>query len=547
MCLLFLILIGCGVFFIILKGKNPFSQAWDGEAFYRELSEFDARLVKSENFEKPEILNRALDKLERKALSAESHLSVLKRRRLLAHQDPRFIPAYQRAAQAAADALPSAEALAAVAVEALLLGNPSDEAGRTNIRTYGARITEPDLQALVLGLYIILGDFQDPAKAFKIPNKETLFSAPLPETDFAGPAKHFPLALDVLLLQIMAGDTPGALGRINTFLHNTELMDQNPELSLLVAEFFYDFDAPIRAAEIFSRFSDARSLARQADALWISGFASGSRNIWNLLLSPERSGEIADTGIISRTLYNLAASTENIEERRTNLRTFMEAGTQRDEYYVYGLIYYSRLLDTLQGIRTLEAAQIEYSGFLLNLELLRRRSEIWSIDQAVAETWLLLNQYPEDPRIYQWACYFFDLQRRYDETAELIRQAGYRHITGPWIDFHDSLRLIRAGQTEEALKRLKAIFPPNFIWQIPGNIARINEANHETAAALEYYETAAALVTDKKSASRILFRMSRCFRVLGKDQESKYALEESIRFDPDYLDARLELQRRETL
>ncbi|MDR0569015.1 MAG: hypothetical protein LBG87_07420 [Spirochaetaceae bacterium] len=539
-------LIGGGVAFTVLKGKNLFGpRSWDGEAFYRELAEFDALLVKPEVFEKPETLNRVLDKLERKALGVESYLSTLKRRRLLARQDPRFIPAYQKAAQSAAEALPSAEALAAVAAESLLLGSPViDAQTETALRVYASRLFEADLKPLAFSVYMLLGDLDDPVTAGAIPNKETLFSAVLPET--AGIPKKFDIPLNLLLLQILHGDTAGAGARINTMLQDSALTAQNPALVQLGAEFFYDFDTPLRAAELFAQFSDERSLARQADALWLSGYVSGARNIWNLLLAPEQKGEKpTSSAIAARSLYNLAATTERIEERRNNLRHFMETVTQKDDkYYIYGLIYYSRLLDAPQSIQVLESAQFDYADFLLDLELLRRYSDIWSLDKAVSETWLLLNRYAEDPRIYQWACYFFDLQRRYDETAELIRQAGYRQISGPWMDFHDALRLMRTGQTDSAEKQLKGAFSAHSSWQIPANIARILETKHDPAGALSYYEIAAPLAKDKKASAKILFRMSRCFYALRREQESGYALEQALQFDPDYLNARLELQRR---
>jgi tetratricopeptide (TPR) repeat protein len=441
--------------------------------------------------------------------------------------------------------LPSSEALAAAAAEALLLGSPAiDQETERKLRIYSSRLSEEPLKPVALGVHILLEDLRDPVKAETIPNKETLFSAVAPETKGFG---SFDLSVDLLLLQILQGDIPGASARINSLLHDSGVLARRPDLLQLAAEFFYDFDAPLRAAELFAQSSDQRSLARQADSLWLSGYVSGSRNLWNLLLAPERSGaDNADSAITARSLYNLAATTENPDEKRANLYNFMKqfsATGKGDAYYVYGLIYYSRLLEASHSIQVLETAETE-GHVLLDLELLRRRSGTWTIEKSVAETWLLVNQYPDDPRIYQWGCYFFDLQRRYDETAELIRQAELRQIAAPWIDFHIALRLLREGRLNEGMERLNAIVPPHFMWQVPADIARIMEISHDPSGALEYYETAASLVKDRKSAAKILFRMSRCFRALGKEQESLYALEESLRFDPDYLDARLELQRR---
>ncbi|MDR2536648.1 MAG: hypothetical protein LBD29_11525 [Treponema sp.] len=545
------LLAGGGVYFFAFHKRNAGS-AGDGEAFYRELADFDGLLVKSESFEKPETLNRRLDRLERNALSVESHLSILKRRRLLARQDSRFVLPYQKAAQEAAEAIPSSEALAAIAAEAILLNQPVlEEETKAKIRRYSARLSEPNLKPLALGLYIILGDLRDSAKAETIPNKKTLFSAVVPETRTSNTGSlNLDLVINLLLLQIMQNDTAGASIQINNLLHNPRLVSEHPELVQLGAEFFYDFGSPLQGAELFAQFSDERSIARQADALWLSGYPSGARNLWNLLLSPEQSGpgdSDSSPAISARSLYNLAATTENLGEKRANLYKFLEefsgvTDNNDQSYYIFGTIYYTRLLDRTQSIEILEKEQTLRHP-LLDLELLRRRGETWTLDKTIAETWLLVNRYADDPRIYQWACYFFDLQRRHEETAQLITEAGYRRVTGPWIDFHDSLRLIREGQLEAAEQQLKAIVQPAFIWQVTANIGRILEIQRDPGAALEYYEIAAALVKEKKSAAKIQFRKSHCFRALHQEQESRNALEQSIQLDPEYLSASLEIQR----
>lgn len=555
------LLIAGGIwFFTLWGGNNPFSRtgSGDGEAFYRELAEFDALLVKSESFEKPETLNRALDRLAKRALGVESHLSILKRRRLLARQDPRFIVPYQKAAQDVAEAIPSSESLAAVAVEAMLRGDPviAGETG-TQLRRYGSRLSETMLKPLALSLYILLGDLQDPFRAAAIPNKEALYSAVLPETMIGAAAPlNFDLITDLVILRIFRGDIPGATEQLNTLIRQPAAVSGNPEFLRLAAEFFYDYDNPLRAAELFSQFSDEQSMARQADALWRAGYVSGARNLWTLLLSPKQSeegGSYVSEEIKTRSLYNLATTTEDSKEKIADLERFLAQGPELvdnfgdgqdggQSYYTYGTIYYTRLLDTPQSILILEKEQTGFNP-LLDLELLRRRGEMWPVDKTMAETWLLLNRYPEDPRIYQWACYFFDRQRRYEETALLMKEADHRQINDTWTALHESVRLIREGRLEEAEQRLIAIAPPQVTWQVPANMARILEIRHDPAGALEYYETASTLVQEKKSAAEIRFRISRCFSALDQAQESRRALEQALQFDPEYFSARLELQR----
>lgn len=550
--LLFLML-GLLCFFIFYSGGSFFADgdAEDGDAFYQELKDFDALVLEHTPFEKPEILNQALDKLEKKNLGVESHLSILKRRRFLAQEDSRFIRPYQEAAQKVAEDMPFSESLAAIAAEALLLEHSSIPQEITaKLRDYASRLSETKLKPLGLSLYVLLGDMENPIKAAAIPNKETLFSMTLPAAYSTALAQD--LAIDLTILRIFEGDIPGAAAQIQSMIQTRGAAA--PDVLTFGAEFFYDYDDPRRAAEIFSQLSDEKSLARQADALWLADYIPGAQNIWTALVSPKQgTPEDSDfsSEIQARSLYNLAATTQNREEETGYLTSLLaelsnpslvKDNPPLTSYYIYGIIRYTRLLDTAQSVELLEKDRFRKTP-LIGLELIRRQRDIWSVDRVVGETWLLINRYPEDARLYQWGSYLFDYQRRYNEISLLINNAEYYHIHGIWMDLYNSLQLVRDGQLEAGEQQLKAIAPGNVIWQIPANIARILEAQRSPSAALAYYETAAALVKNKEAAARIQFRISYCLRSLDRNQESRQALEKALEFNPDYLSARLELRR----
>jgi tetratricopeptide (TPR) repeat protein len=558
---LLLLILGLLCFFVFYSGGSFFapSNAGDGDAFYRELKEFDALLVDREPFEKPEILNRALDKLEKKALGVESHLSILKRRRSLAQADPRFIHPYQAATQKVAKDMPFSEPLAALAAEALLLEHPSiPKEIAVPLRDYASRLSETKLKPLALSIYVLLGDMQNPIKAAAIPNRETFFSMVLPEKGIgASEALKQDLAIDLAILRIFAGDQAEATAHINSMMQNGGATSQ--EILRFAAEFFYDYGNPLKAAEIFSQYADETSLARQADALWLAAYIPGARNIWTALVSPEQGtgdGSGSSSIIKARSLYNLAATSANQEEEADYLIRLLIHLSAPEEvadpqlrsqaleqlYHIYGTIRYTRLLDTPQSISILEQDTSMHNP-LIDLELLRRQRDIWSVDRVIAETWLLINRYSEDARMYQWGCYLFNYQRRYDEILLLIKNAEYYHISGLWMAIYNGLQLVTEGRLEEGEQQLKSISDATDIWQVPANIARILEARRSPAAALDYYEIASTLVKDKKAAARIQFRISYCLRSLDRNQESRQALEKALELNPDYLNARLELRR----
>ncbi|MDR3333903.1 MAG: tetratricopeptide repeat protein [Treponema sp.] len=524
--------------FFSSKGRGVASTAQTGNSLYQGLQDFDTLMRDAP--EQTAMLNATLNLLGKQAVGVESHLSVLKRRRLLAQKDLRFLPQYQQLAQEAAAAFPVSEPLAAVAVESLLMGNaPVHEETAAQLTGYASRLST--LSSLALGVYILTGTLADPTRAALIPNKEVLFSATLPGEVASD------LTINLMVLRVLDKDIAGVTTQLNGLLSPSAGTAQEP-IRRFAAEFFYDYGDPLRAARLFSQFPDETSMVRQADALWLSNHISNARNIWTILVSPEQAGKLQSDVSKTRSLYNLAVTAPDPKEERSYLeRIFRETGVQEvqsSSYYEYVIIRYTRLLDTPQSIALLEQEQSRHSP-LLDLELLRRRRDTWSLAKTVGETWLLLGQYPEDPRLYQWGAYFFDFQRQYDETALLLKNAGYHHISGPWVDLHEGLRLVREGHLEEGQQRLDAIRPLSTAWQVPANIAWILESRRSTAAALDFYKTAASLVrtSDTEAAAKIQFRIGHCLRALGRQQESRQALEEALALNPDYLNARLELRR----
>jgi tetratricopeptide (TPR) repeat protein len=526
-------LILCGsLAFVHFFAKNPAQLAGNETGFSQALRDFDTFLVVSEETANLGQINRSLDKLEKKAISVESHLSVLKRRRLLAQRDERFLPAYQKAAQKVAAYFPASEQLAVVASESLLWTDTAIEDEAANqLRSYAIRLISPDFRSSALSIYVLLDDLDDPMKAAAIPGREALFNRNLEQ-------EHF--LINDAILHILSGDNAAAAVQVNDML-------TRPDVSVaarqFAAEFFYDYDKLIQSAEIFAQFSDETSLLRQADALWLSGNTQNARALWTALCSsmqPE---------IQARSLYNLASSESDSSKAAAYLERLSATLQTADidkisaPYMVYGIIQYTRLLPVPAAIANLEGQQVQDPLFAL--EMIRREREVWTQEKAVAQTWLLVNKYPKDERLYQWAGWLFDFQRRYDEAAVLLKNALYNQVHGDWTILYESIALIQKNELGTALERLGTVTGEPALWSVNANIARILEVRHATEEALGHYEQAAALEKSSENAARIQFRMSRCLRTLGRDKESRAALETALRLNPDYLAALAELRRLE--
>ena len=542
-----------GIFFFTIHGEGGSGEA--GGDFPRMLAEFDLLAERPEGVS-PERLNSLLEGLEKKALSVESHLSVLKRRRNLARYSgfpperaALFIRAYGEAAARISGCFPHSDPLAALAAEALFLGDPliAPETAAA-LEEILARIRDPAFRPLALSLYVLAGKLGDPQSAADVPQGEVLLASAIP---LVSEKEGEQFLVNRGILRLLAGDIPGCGALVKTLLAGPPgggggfpetAWSPAPETLRFGAEFLYDFGDPLESAELFSRFSDEKSLARQADALWLAGYGDTARNLWRGLALSPNAGGAKDQDRIARSLYNLAAAAPPGEKAAYLERFFAEQQLSPSPALTYGILAYTRLLDTPRAVVVLEEQDLKNEG-LLDLELLKRRRDLWTIDRTVAELWLLLGRHPQDERLYQWGAAYFDLQKRYEETAVLIKTAGYNHLRGDWIDLSQGLRLIREGRLDEGEALLRGLSGRS--WQADAAVARILEARRSPSAALEYYETAASRVGDKKSAARIQLNVARCLRALGRNREIRRVLEYAGDLDPENLNVRLELRRLE--
>jgi tetratricopeptide (TPR) repeat protein len=548
------LLLAGGLFFIVkYSGRTLFPPKKAGEesGFYRKLRDYDgsaARMAASPESADPGRLLHMLDGLEKEALGVETRLSVLKRRRALASEfsapaagaDP-FLVSYRDAALREAAAFPFSQPLAAAAAEALIRsaaegGNGGLRAAAETARDYGALLAEPSLLPLSMAVFILAGDMGDPGRAAAIPRGRERLEA-FTEADGAASGGEA-LAADGAILALLRGDIREAGTQIRTLLKPRDAAPIPPKNLRLAAEFFYDFGLPEQAAELFSRFpGDPQSIARQADALWLSGRGEAARSLWAVLAGTGRDDVNPKT--LQRCLYNLALGAEDRAEKTV----WFERLLAGDAKGLYGTIGYSRLMDDRRAIAFLESSGLPEREGLADLELLRRRQAVWPVDRIVPETWLLLGRHPEDQALYQWGACFFDRQRHYGETAQLLRIAEHRGFSDPWIALHKALGCILEGKLEEGETLLRGIDGENALWQIPANIGRVLEARRSPAEALEYYETAAARVGGREDAAKIQLRIARCLRALGREQESRRSLEYGLSLDGENLRIRLELER----
>ena len=558
------------VIFILIWGRDLHKDPEVQESsFAVELKKFDLLDVQKQVLEgeNPERIETRLSRLQKLARNAEEQLSALKRRRILAVTDRRFIPGYAKAAKEAAETFAYSSPLAATAAEAVLMDNPSLSGdSQALLRTYARRVSQNRFELLELCLYILAGDMENPDKAIGQAAGTGRLENLLSQDLSAIPAHvRKDLLIDEFLLRANKNDIAGASQKLNNLLSSSGRETNDAGLLRMGAEFFYDHNNPLRAGELFIRLGGERDLARAADALVLAGEIPGARNIWLALSSSAgtQTAAAASWQSVSRSLYNLAASSSDKAEESAWLEKLFSRQTQMQRAQspraqapqtadtitkIFSVIRYTRLLDAKDSIAVLSEEDAGQNPYL-DLELLRRRLETLPPTRAAAEVWLLLGRHSGDEALYEWAAWYFDHQKLYTETGQVLKEAERKEMAGPWLDLHRSLALIREGKTTEGEKILKdAYFAGTSAanwragrqsdWRIPANLGRIQESRRAVSAALEYYEAAAALVKERKSAAQVQVRISRCLEALGRTAESRRALEAALELDPEDINIR---------
>jgi len=554
---LLLVLGGGLVFLYTTVGTAALRAAREEISFHRLLQDYDFRygqllgVGQAVNYHNLDSLSRDLDHLETMVEGVENWLSVLKRRRgLVSHSGAipgagfRFGEIYRQSSRRALRDFPFSEPIAAVVAAAVVRDVAITRETEEELREILPRLTDARFVPLRLNLHVLLGDFHSPERA-----AENLLEDGGLSLDFAAAAVGWEtdaILTSLAILRILDGETWEALSAIQTALARGQT---SPDFIRFAAEFIYDFGDPVRSAELFHMLPDDDARSRQADALWLAGYHEHARLIWAALAGTG--------GGATRDLYNLAVSAGTPEEAEGLFERLVMQGSPGDVYRGMGIVNFSRMLDAPRAIAFLESeAGVSGAdlvggvpvGALIELEILKRRTATGEVARITADTWMLLNRNPEVEGLFQWAAWYFGLQRNFTESAMLLRTAERNGFSGHWMGKHEALQLIRDGRFDAAIGKMEAIQEESPDWALAANLGRIFEARNASARALEYYRRALDLLMEAErgsyeTASVLQFRIARCLRTIGRVDESRVALLMALEFNPNNLNARLELGR----
>ena len=532
------------------------------DSFFLLLREYDAsaEIITGTDRELA-LLNRELDRIEKRAISVESWLSVLKRRRALAELHYPSEGTYRNSINRALKAFPSSQPLTALAAAALVKNTAINNQAEKKLREMLNALTEqeanlPNLRfdvssfdMLRLSLHILLGDFSGPKTA------SSWMTASMTAQMGEGLSSdgNEDLIMDLAILNILRANYRDAAYKIQTRLNSPLPVSGN--FIRFAGEYYYDFGDIRRSAELFSRLDDEQALIRQADALYLAGYTGSARSIWLILAGTDAAGMDADgtdaagtdaAGTLNEnSLYNLAVT----EEDQIQSVSFLEKLANAESLSVknsrqFGLIRYSRLFGHREAAAILGKPQNITPNFpYVDLEICRRSSHWQEPGRQVAEAWLLLDRNYDIENLYWWAAWKIFQQRYHDEAQILFNHAQRLMFTGEWVSVYKAIHLMYEGELGMAEKILHSIPSDTAEWHINANLGRIYESQRYPIRAIEQYELAALKVQNPKTASIIKSRIARCFFALGRVSEAYSALEHSLELDPDNVNAKFEYDK----
>ncbi len=406
--------------------------------FVENLNRFDTIFVQDNVSPSVEYLDFILNIAEEHALGVQNHLSLLKRRRLLAKEIPEYRIQYRNAAARSLEIFPYSEPISIIAGDALLLQkNELNENDKIDLSTYIKNISMRN-PLVLLGFYLFEGSARNFSTAKEIPQAaEIVISA----IDHVGKSEQSGLITSAAVLRIFAGNQNGAIGLVNKY--RTALLEQ-PRSAWFLAETLYDFDTPAAAASVLGSenypYVNSQSIIRLGDALYRMNKTDDARFFWNLLTFPEEAHEVPPQPVLEKALYNLAGTSHSDDEKLSRLKELLHITPD----HVLGTIMYSRLLNRQNAVSLLRQTLTEQDDPLIELELIRRNRGYSEPGKTAADTWMLLGRYPLEAELYQWASYFFQEMRMFEEAGQLEKNAGYNTIDAPWLTLQRALDCTRS-------------------------------------------------------------------------------------------------------
>ena len=570
----------------------------------------------------PDAFSSMLDNLEESSLGAQLRLSVLKRRRelvkyaFLQAQAPAggtagkqftaeyagdsryagFLDDYRRSAERAAREFPHSPPVCALASEALLrqavydgvlpAASPPAAAqnaelqtaseltgtvelkktieGLSNAMLYTGPLSQNVYTSLVFSFFSLSGIFGSLEETRARPDARTLFETaallpvyPAPEPASRKNAREN-LMIDAAILRLLDGVNGEELPFVTPLDPETT---QNPAVIRFLARYHYDFGSPLTAGELFSRLGGIDNLEMAAASLYLADRPESALTFWRAISDMPA----APPGPRLRSLYNIASLAPDSSVAGLE-KILIETGGEigKTDAALPAFVLYTRRLPAARALAVLEADERTGTEPLLDIELHKRNAERNGVLKTVGDTWLLLNRHQTEDMVYQWAAWYFEFQKLYDQSAFLKHFAERNTIDSRAVTINESLKAMRAENFTAAESLFRSLLddkpvdtgrkstgtPAMQSWLVYANLGLVQEIRRSPREALDSYLEALRLLpasglnpAGKKNMAKLYLHAARCYDLLRMPDATRTALEKALELDGDNVNIRMAATR----
>jgi tetratricopeptide (TPR) repeat protein len=503
-----LLVLICFLYVVFYMGVPLWGDRNFTSRFQQQLREYDALFEASKadsylrNYASLEKKLRSLEKLNatRQFATLQTTLSLLKRERAFVKYEKNFQPRYENNLRAAEKKYPHTVQLQALSIESTLKnGIPTIQDALKLEDGRGSQFIQTFLSVI--------------AEQYRAEEKELLLVDAALLSVTAAPEYRDPTVV-LYPLDLRQAES------MNTFR--------------FAAEYAYDAGNFPLASRLFALIPYDDALERAGDALFLGDDPDGARELW--LLSSN-----------ANSLYNYASlSGDPVEKMATLEKLLAQYSDPSQQSFLSGLILYTRLASEERAVAVLGASPYTAQIPLLDLELWRRTEKNYYPDRSLTELWRLIGRHVKDAQIYEYAAWYFGKSRRYEELALLLKNASLQGIDGKPLQYWRIMLDARSRDDHSTVRdALSALYEPaEPPWFARANAGRFSEAARSWQNAVDHYHRALAGTDNPQTKSRILQRIAACLAALGRNGESRSALEEAVSLDPANLSARSALNAR---
>ena len=505
-----------------------------------------------------------------------------------------FLSDYRRSAERAAREFPHSPPVCAVASEALLRDavyngilpaaagqnaalQSAEQHGAEEVKKimttieelskallYTGPLSQNVYTSLVFSFFSLSGIFGSLEETRARPDARTLFESaallsvsPAQEPENRKNAREN-LMIDAAVLRLLDGGNGDELPFITPLDPETT---HNPAVIRFLARYNYDFGDPLTAGELFSRLGGIDNLEMAAASLFLADRPESALTFWRAIADMPT----APAAPRLRSLYNIAslapdASVAGLE------KILIETGGDigQTDAALPAFVLYTRRLPADRALAVLESDERTGTEPLLDIELHKRNAERNGVLKTVGDTWLLLNRHQTNDMVYQWAAWYFEFQKLYDQSAFLKHFAEKNNVDSGAVTINESLRAMRAENFTAAESLFRSLLDTQPIdtgrkptgtpalqsWLVYANLGLLQELRRAPREALDSYLEAFRLLAPsavnppgKKNMAKLYLHAARCYDLLRMPDSTRTALEKALELDGDNVNIRMAANR----